>query len=355
MKIVRVLLPFLITLIACNPEPAPPLPEPETLLVRAVDISALPIAEERNFVFKDEEGSEVDVLAFLQSKGVNTVRLRLWHSPADQHSSLEEVDTFTKRLRAQGLKLWLSLHYSDDWADPGKQSLPKAWGNIPPGELHDSLSHYTAKVVARLRPDIIQIGNEINDGFLWPHGRASLSQKQFVSLLDTAIGAVQRVSPETKIMIHFAGHEGAADFFAKLDNLHYDQIGLSYYPWWHGKDMAKLEADLAYLKNIFDKEVLIAETAYPFTLDWNDWTNNNIGLETQLILPDFPANPEGQSDFLVQIKKAVIEAKGSGICYWGASWVAFDGPQSAAGSPWENLACFDFEGNALPIVEVFGE
>jgi arabinogalactan endo-1,4-beta-galactosidase len=131
---------------------------------------------------------------------------------------------------------------------------------------------------------------------------------------------------------------------------------LSYYPIWHGKDLNVLKQKLNMLGSTHSKEILIAETAYPFTLGWNDWTNNIVGLEEQLILPDFQPTPEGQKSFLMAIRNTILETgKGIGFCYWGAELVAWKGPEAADGSPWENQALFDFENNALPALKVFGE
>ena len=158
--------------------------------------------------------------------------------------------------------------------------------------------NYTEKIAAELQPDFIQIGNEINSGFLHPYGHILNNFQQFRELLATAIVAVRTTSSETKIILHFAGIEGSDWFFDQVSIVDYDIIGLSYYPIWHGKSINNLKAKMQYLGNAHQKKILIAETAYPFTLDWNDWTNNIVGTDEQLILPEFPATPEGQRKFI---------------------------------------------------------
>ena len=108
------------------------------------------------------------------------------------------------------------------------------------------------------------------------------------------------------------------------------------------------------LSQTYGKEIVIAETAYPFTLEWNDWTNNIVGLEEQLILPDYPATEQGQRNFISAIKDISKETeKGIGFCYWGAELISWKGNQATDASPWENQAVFNFQNKALPVLEVF--
>jgi len=326
------------------------------LICWAVDLSSLPEIEEAGTVFYNRKGEAEDVLKTLKRNGINTVRLRLWKEPASGRSDLKEVSLFSKRIRSEGLKVWLSVHYSDTWADPGRQEPPAEWKEIPYRALKDSIYSYTGKVVSLVKPDYIEIGNEINSGFLFPFGKLPENEEQFLELISTAAQAVRDSSESTRIIIHYAGVDGAENFFRKLKDVDYDIIGISYYPMWHGKDLHGLRAALRRLSESFNKGVMIAETAYPFTLMWNDRTHNIVGLSKQLILPDFPATPEGQKKFLEQIKGIVERLpRGEGLCYWGAELVAFRGVDAVNGSPWENQALYDFKNRALPAMEVFRE
>lgn len=341
-----------------SPAPAPPqTPVAPTDFVRAVDVSFLPEIEayQPPYNYLNTAGETKDLLAILKENGVNTIRLRLWHTPATPHSGLDEVKALTTRLKAGGFQLWLDIHYSDTWADPGKQAKPSAWATLTGQVLSDSVYNYTKKVVGLLNPDIIQIGNEINGGFLWPDG-AYNNLAVFTSLLRSAMKAVQDLpAPKGKTMIHYAGMQNVTSFYQMLtaNNVPYDLIGLSYYPYWHGKDLSLIQNAMASLSQAIGKKIIIAETAYPHTLLWNDQTNNLIGLEDQLV-PSYAATPDGQKKFLNDLKNIVIKTnQGSGICYWSPEWTAFKGPQSTEGSPWENQALFDFGHKALPAIEVF--
>lgn len=323
--------------------------------VRAVDMSFLPKVESAGIVFYDRNGEQNDPLTILKNNGVNTIRVRLWKDPEDPNSSLPEVKAFAERIRSGGFKFWLTVHYSDTWADPGHQSLPHQWEGISFTDLKDSVYAYTSKIVDMLRPDYIQIGNEINDGFLWPFGKISDNKTQFIQLLSTGIKAVRDHSDSARTDVHFAGIENADWFFSNLTHVGYDVMGISYYPWWHGKDLQVVESTLGSLNAKYNRELMIAETAYPFTLEWNDWTNNIVGLDEHLILPEYPASFTGQKDFVIKIKSIVKNVDGTGFCYWGGAWVAYNGPQSENGSQWENLALFDFDNKVVPAVESFGK
>lgn len=354
---VIILFSFLFTL-ACNKEDINQPFTEESKFVSAVDVSLYPELKTSNPKFYDSDSISKDFISILKSKGVNTIRLRLWVNPANGQSGFSEVKQFSETLKASGFRIWLSLHYSDTWADPGQQQPPYNWQNIQYAALKDSVYTYTKKVMTQIQPNYIQIGNEINSGFLHPYGHLTNNSSQFIELLQKGILAVRESSHSTKIIIHFAGIQSAQWFFNNLTSLDYDIIGLSYYPIWHGKSLANLKSVMINLSETYNKELVIAETAYPFTLQWNDWTNNIVGLENQLILPDFPATAIGQKDFVKSIIKLVKEIpnkKGIGFCYWGAESIAWNGPQATNGSTWENQAVFDFQNKALPVLEEFKE
>ncbi|PCI01044.1 MAG: arabinogalactan endo-1,4-beta-galactosidase [Flavobacteriaceae bacterium] len=326
----------------------------DSFFYNAVDLSLLPKLRKSKTVFYDQDKKLKDALTLLAKAGVNTIRLRIWVSPESEDSSFDEVKKFSKELRSKGFKIWLTVHYSDSWADPGNQKLPKAWDALLFENLLFKVNVYTKRIVAEISPDIIQIGNEINNGFLFPHGDIYNNQVQFIELLSTGVNAVREASETCKIMIHVAGLKQADWFFSQLKEVDYDLIGISYYPKWHVKNLEEFEYKFNDLSEKFEKDILIAETAYPFTLDWNDLTHNVMGGNDALILPDYPATKSGQLKFCQKVKSIVLETKrGRGFCYWGAELVAFDGHESLNGSAWENQALFDFNNTVLPVMGVF--
>ncbi|WP_445715279.1 glycoside hydrolase family 53 protein [Flavobacterium sp.] len=321
--------------------------------IKAADMSMLPLIESEGIIYFNKNNIAEDALLTLKNAGCNTIRIRLWHTPTVNQSGFNEVKAFAQRVKNLGMKVWLSVHYSDTWADPGNQEKPAIWNGLTFSQLKVQVENYTVSIVNEIQPDIFQIGNEINNGFVFPDGNLATNETQFISLLASASNVIRTNRPETKIMLHYAGIEGASWFFSKTTIIDYDYIGLSYYPIWHGTNLSALEETMSSLAQTYNKKVLIAETSYPFTLNWNDWTNNVIGLPNQ-IHPSYSASPEGQKAFLEQIKNTVKSIpNGQGFCYWGAEWIAFRGTTATNGSSWENQAFWDFNRKALPAMSIY--
>lgn len=331
-----------------------PQPVQEDNFIRGADLSFLPQIEQEGTVFFDKNNIAKNALTILKDNGCNTIRIRLWHTPADIHSSLPEVILLADRVKAAGLKVLLDIHYSDTWADPGHQLKPAAWQLADINTLKDSVYNYTKRVVSIIKPAYVQIGNEINDGFLWEEGRIT-SMPDFIALLKKGCLAAREATPGIKIMIHYAGINSATWFFEQLriNSVDYDIMGLSYYPNYHGLSLADVQTTITHLIAANNKSLMIAETAYPFTLGYNDYTNNIVGASSQTI-PAYPPTPEGQRSFLLALRNIIQQnSKGAGICYWGTEWVAFKGPVATNGSSAENLALFDFNNKELPGMDVF--
>jgi len=208
-----------------------------------------------------------------------------------------------------------------------------------------------------IRPDYVQVGNEINNGILWPNGNMK-NPDAFITFMKSGIKAVRESGASAKIIIHYAGYKGASDFYSLLhqNNIDYDIIGLSYYPMWHGKNLDSLSTVMKDLVTANHKSIIIAETAYPFTLKGNDYTNNEIGDTSQIIAKTFAPTPDGQKAFLVKLRNIVKSCpRGRGFCYWAPDWVAFNGNTAKDGSGGENLALFDFNNKVLPAMAVYNK
>lgn len=338
---------------------------------KGFDASYVKRVEDKGGVYKTAEGETKDVFKILAANGVNYVRFRLWNNPAEGYCSKADVLALAKRARAAGLKIMLDFHYSDFWADPSKQNKPAAWEGLAFAQLNQAVYAYTYDVVKSMNeqhtpPDIVEIGNEITHGMLWPDGHVFMNDPTYdtptqwsnlASLVNSGIRGVRAAHSRAKIMIHIASGDNAEMrwFFDHLlaHGIDFDILGLSYYHNWHGT-FDQFSANLSDMATRYGKPIIIAETAYPFTLGWNDWTNNNIGLESQLA-PGYPATPEGQTAFLqavVDMAKAIPNGRGVGVFYWGGEWIATS-PQDTNGSSWENQTLFDFNSVALPAFKVF--
>lgn len=324
----------------------------EPLPIQGADMSYLPQLRASGLALHNENHQAEDPLQILKRAGVNTIRFRLWKRQEGTESSLSSVQALCAEVRALGMKTLVSVHYSDTWADPGHQSTPPEWKSLPTEALIDSIYAYTRQVVSEIQPDYIQIGNEINQGLLWPAGH-NQHPATMKTLLQSGIRAVREYSPKSKVILHYAGLDGAIDFFGSLSDLDVDILGISYYPIWHGKSLQLLKATCNGLYLTQHKPVLLAETAYPFTLSWDDWTTNIIG-DTSQILPGFTASPQGQHDFLAQIRDILADVpQSAGFCYWGGEWISFRGKKATDGSSWENQAFWDFAQHRLPVLDVY--
>jgi arabinogalactan endo-1,4-beta-galactosidase len=340
--------------------------EPARLPFRGVDASFIPQLEASGVVFRDESGTPRDPLTLFAARGINLIRLRVWHTPAGGWCGTPQTLAMARRAKAAGLSIMLCIHYSDSWADPGQQTIPAAWQGQNVLQLRTSVQSYTRSLVASLDaqgtpPAIVQIGNETTDGMLWPTGRISTAGfNAFATLFAAGADGVRLAMPTPRTPIIMAHIDRGGDnattrwFFDEMRsrNMNYDAIGLSYYPWWHGS-LASMQSNINDVATRYGKRVMIVETAYPFTLGWNDNENNFVGLSSQL-QPGFTATPGGQAAFIAAINNAVAAlpgGRGLGTCYWAPEYVA----NPALGSPWENLAAFDFSGRALPVLHTLGD
>lgn len=347
----------LVALVAGLPAEASPRP-----FLSGADLSSLPRVEAAGVVFREHaDAAPADLLTLVRARGLDTVRLRVWHTPPDGACSLPEVAAMAARADRAGFRVLLDLHYSDTWADPGHQTPPRAWQGLGLDALADSVRAHTRDVMQALAargvvPACVQVGNEITGGLLWDTGRvggAFDNDRQWDNLallLRAAVAGMDAGLPlgaaRPLVMIHTdrGGDAAGAQWF--LDGLarrglEYDLIGVSYYPWWHGP-LSALEANLNALAARFGKGVVVVETAYPWTLQWFDATHNLVGQESQL-LDGYPATFAGQARFLAEVTRivrAVPDGLGRGVVWWEPAWVAGAGP----GSAWENMGWLDAEG-----------
>ncbi|QOS79802.1 glycosyl hydrolase 53 family protein [Paenibacillus sp. JNUCC31] len=350
--------------------------------VRGVDISTLTAIEDHGGYYLESNGAKRDLLDILKDRGVNYVRIRLWNDPqkSNGYNNKEDVIRLAQRVKAKGMKILLDFHYSDEWAHPGQQLRPKAWENLSFEELKTAVYDYTREVVGEMKeagamPDMVQIGNEINSGVL--NGlNSKVNFDENAALLQRGVDGVRAVpgGDQVKIMIHLA-EGGKADtfdwYFGELEKrgLEYDIIGLSYYPFWHGT-FADVRKTMNEVSAKYGKEVIIAETSYPFSYKNGDAHGNIIGNPDTLNVggATFPATVQGQYDAIAGIMDMISQVpdqKGAGFFYWEPAWIAANvGWIASEGDAWENHAMFDYdeypanggysyEGRALPSLDVY--
>lgn len=242
------------------------------------DISFLPELEKKGMKFYDNDGKQKDAIEILKSHGLNYIRLRIFNDPArdsgyspkEGFCDLQHTLQMAKRIKDAGMKILLDFHYSDYWADPQKQYMPAAWRGQSFIQLKQSLFDYTKTVMLALKnqgttPDMVQVGNEVNHGIVWPAGHIN-NLDSLAQLIYAGTMAVKTVAPNTAIMLHVAlgGQNDESKFF--IDNminrgLPFDVIGLSYYPKWHNS-LADLEYNLDDLSKRYHKDVIIVEYSH---------------------------------------------------------------------------------------------
>ena len=327
--------------------------------------------EATGIVFKDD-GKPTDIFTIFRAHGANCVRLRLFVHPNGKDGVVNDLAytlALAKRVKAAGLLFSLDFHYSDTWADPGHQSTPADWQNLPFPQLADRLRDYTAEVLRAFQtagtpPDLVQIGNEITVGMLWPTGRLAVKDVPedvaFARLADLLKAGVTGVrlgvgtAPLPKIMLHIDGGENpgkARWFFEHLSrhNVPFDLIGLSYYPFYKGT-LADLRRTLAYLATTYHKPVAVVETAYLHADDPWIKPEDRAGLT-------FPLTPDGQRDFLQTVFQTVRETPenlGAGVLYWYPESVPARSPM-VNGWYGGKAALFDPQGDALTALAAFGQ
>lgn len=352
--------------------------------IKGADVSMLKQIEISGGKFYDQ-GVEKEALHILKDHGVNWVRLRIWTHPLDSdgkplgggNNDKAKTIEIAKRAHDLGLKVLLDFHYSDFWADPEKQNKPSAWAGLNATQLQDALYDYTADVIKGLTavgamPEMVQIGNETNTGMVWPDGKTTGSGgfEGWANLVKKGVQAVRDHDPNqndpakrTKIMIHLADGGNNELYRRNFDqlkarNVDYDVIGFSYYPYWHGP-LEQLQQNMTDISKRYNKEVLVAENAYAYTLNDGDNFSNNFG-PSQEKLGGYKATVQGQAQEVRDVMNAVAqvpEKKGLGIFYWEPDWIPVKGAEWSSkpgeGNGWENQAMFDFSGNALPSLDVF--
>jgi arabinogalactan endo-1,4-beta-galactosidase len=342
---------------------------PPASMFLGADISALERIEQAGGVFRDN-GQAGDAIAILRAHGSNGFRLRVFVSPNDSDVQVNDLDYTVRmagRVKAAGAKLLLDIHYSDTWADPGHQVTSAAWAGLGFDSLEQRVEDYSAEVMTRLEqagalPDIVQVGNEIDAGMLWSLGQIGgagadtlVQWQQFTGLLKAGIrGLKSALGPgdTVRIMLHYSqgGSPGGTQWFfdhMNAYNVPYDVIGLSYYPWWHGT-LAALQADLQATALLYDKDIMVVETSYPWRADgWESMVTNGAAMS-------WSVSPQGQAQFLRDVVAAVAATPGghgAGVVWWYPEAIEVPGLFIWGGG---SLALFDATGNVLPAASEFG-
>lgn len=359
--------------------------------LKGMDVSSLKEVESLGGRFFDH-GTERDVLDILKSYDVNAIRLRIWNDPYSEDgkpygagtNDLPTTIGLAKRVLAKGMELLLDFHYSDFWADPGKQRIPKAWTGMNLEELEHAVYQYTKETLEAMReaeafPTLVQVGNEISNGMLWPYGKTP-DYENLTRLVNAGIRGVRAVDSQLPIMLHLDNGGSNALYREWFDAFlekgeDFQMIGLSYYPIWNGS-LEGFRKNLNDLAIRYGKELILAEVSMGYTMeDYAGYEklapHERKGMATKPELAekiDFPMTKEGQMQFLKELfacLKQVPDGKMKGYFYWEPTWIPVPGSGWASGeaiaymeekgpggNEWANQALFDYDGNALPSLGV---
>ena len=303
-----------------------------------MDVSSVLALERAGAIFENSEGEKDDVFKILDDHGINTVRIRVWNDPFDSEGcgygggncDVENACAIGQRAAKYGLRLLIDFHYSDFWADPGKQKAPKNWEDLSVDEKAERIYDFTLDSLRRIRDaggniSMVQIGNETVSGICGVY-----DQEGTMKLFSSGAFAVREFDSSVLVALHFTNPEkkdnikGIADRLNEYD-VDYDVFALSYYPFWHGS-LENLTEVMDYVAEKYDKYTVVAETSYPYTLDDTDGHHNTVSKGSNDTGEDlrWDFTVEGQASEIHDVMKAVNNVKnkkGLGVFYWEGTWI----------------------------------
>jgi arabinogalactan endo-1,4-beta-galactosidase len=338
--------------------------------VMGADLSYVNQILDHGGVYKDS-GNIKDPYLILRNYGANVIRFRLFYNPTwtktiygasgtQLYNDYADVKKGISKSKAAGMQVCLDFHYSDTWADPSKQQKPTTWDTLTRMPvLADSVYNYTFRTLNNLginglMPEYIQIGNEINHGLLLPQGnRWNGNEANMILLLNSGIRAVRDAgtsnSIKPKIIIHIAQPENVDAWFNGLavkGLTDYDIIGISYYYLYSNVSLNDVSTYISQIRVKYDKDVMIMETAYPWTSGDAD-SYRDISNSSKLV-PGYSASADGQYNYLITLTKKIIYGGGKGIFYWEPAWITSNmKDQWGSGSSWDNHTLFDYQGSVI--------
>jgi arabinogalactan endo-1,4-beta-galactosidase len=311
---------------------------------KGADVSWLPQMEATGYTFYDSDGSQKECLQLLKDRGMNTIRLRVFVNPSNDktngHCSPAETVAMAVRAKNMGMRIMIDFHYSDTWADPAHQAKPAAWANHTFGEMQNDVYKHTYDVLNALKlagvtPEWVQVGNEIPSGMLWPEGKIENNQNwnQLGALLNKGYEATKAINPSIKVIVHVdqGNDNGRFRWFfdnMKANNVKYDVIGMSYYPYWLKSDYTKtiidLQNNLKDMVSRYGKEVMVVEVGGDYTI---------------------VQNTKDMLTAVINTVKAVPNNKGLGVIYWE--------PQGAKSWSGYQLNAWQDNGKPSPALDAF--
>ena len=365
-----------------------------------MDVSSVLAEEASGVKYYDFDGREADLFQILANNGINYIRVRVWNNPYDDEGhgfgggncDISTAVEIGKRATACGMRLLVDFHYSDFWADPGKQMVPRAWQSMGIRTKKTALYQFTRDCLLRLKEagvdvGMVQLGNETTGAMCGETGWKNITQ-----LMDAGARACREVFPDALIALHFTDPQDPGrllsfakeiDAYEQRGMIDYDVFAVSYYPYWHGS-LDNLAAVLTEVAETYGKKVMVMETAYPYTPEDTDFSGNSVSGDSPVDRP-YPFTVQGQASSLRDITDTVVNRTpaGIGVCWWEGAWITVgtrspeenrekwekygsgwaasyagvydpdDAGQYYGGSSWDNQAFFGPDGKPLESLKVF--
>lgn len=306
--------------------------------IMGADISSMISELDSGVVYRDYDGNELktldDIVKFLAEQGINHIRVRVWNDPYDSNGNgygggnndVTKAKKFADACRKAGIKMLVDFHCSDLWTDPGKQQAPKAWKNYTLAQKAEALTKFIEESLTTIDPtkdvvDMVQVGNETTGGFIGETNVANMC-----TLFSAGSAGVKAYNSAVKVVIHVESpQKGSVTKWAKNlsdNNVNYDIIATSYYPYWHGT-LSNLESEFETVKNTYKKDVMVAETSYAYTLEDSDGHENTVRVGNNDSGDNVtePFTEQGQATYIRNLINAVNEAGGLGVYYWEPAWL----------------------------------
>ena len=303
--------------------------------IMGMDASCVPSLEASGVKYYDYDGTEKDVYEILSENGINYIRVRVWNDPYDANGNgygggncdIENAIEIGKRATEYGLKLLVNFHYSDFWADPAKQMVPKAWVGMKIDEKAEALYNYTLECLNALKDagvdvGMVQVGNETNNYMCGEKNWANIAK-----LMNAGSKATREVFPHALVAVHFANPEKVTNYknyayYLAAQQVDYDVFASSYYPYWHGT-LDNLTSLLNEISKTYGKKVMVAEVSYAYTPDDTDFNGNTIG-DGSVVTKDYPYTVQGQANLVRNVVDACVNGMTDciGIFYWEGTWIS---------------------------------
>ncbi len=321
--------------------------------IMGMDISSMISELDSGVIYRDYKGNQLetldDICKFLANQGINHIRIRVWNNPYDTNrkgygggnNDVAKAKQFADACRKAGIKMLVDFHCSDLWTDPGKQQAPKAWKGYTVEQKAQALTEFITDSLNTIDSskdvvDMVQVGNETTNGFI-----GETNQTNMCTLFSAGAQGVKNYKEDVKVVIHLTNPEKEnMTAWAKIlyeNKVNYDILATSYYPYWHGT-LTNLATEFKKVKETYNKDVMVAETSYAYTLEDSDGHDNTVRVGNNDTAENTtePFTEQGQATAIRNLINTVNNAGGLGVYYWEPAWLTVGDTRGLTGDAYDN-------------------